>query len=69
MDMCMADITDLVGVKENDEVELFGSNIPVEYIASICSTINYEYICKIGARVPRVYIKEGNIIKINNLLN
>ena len=68
MDMCMADITGLKGISVNDEVELFGPNIPVEHLAAICSTINYEYICKIGARVPRVYIKEGNMIKINNYL-
>ncbi|MDD4542838.1 MAG: alanine racemase [Clostridia bacterium] len=66
MDMCMADITDLKGVSENDEVELFGPNIAVEDLADICSTINYEYICKIGIRVPRVYIKEGKILKISN---
>ena len=68
MDMCMADITGLKGISVNDEAELFGPNIPVEHLAAICSTINYEYICKIGARVPRVYIKEGNMIKINNYL-
>ncbi|HOD93132.1 MAG TPA: alanine racemase [Clostridia bacterium] len=68
MDMCMADITGLIGISDKDEVELFGPNIPVENLASICSTINYEYICKIGARVPRVYIKEGKMVKINNLL-
>ncbi|MFA5340702.1 MAG: alanine racemase [Clostridia bacterium] len=68
MDMCMADITGLVGIKETDEVELFGPNIPVEHLASICSTINYEYICKIGVRVPRVYIKDSKMIKISNFL-
>lgn len=68
MDMCMADITGLKDVKEKDEVELFGPNIPVEDLATLCSTINYEYICKIGARVPRVYIKDGRMVRISNLL-
>jgi len=31
-------------------------------------TINYEIICMIGKRVPRVYIKDGKIIKVRNYM-
>jgi alanine racemase len=68
MDMCMADITGMDDVNESDEVTLFGSEIPAEDLATACGTINYEFICKIGARVPRVYIKGGTIIKKTNYM-
>lgn len=54
MDMCMIDTT---GFKAHvgDEVELFGRNIPIEDVAKAAETINYEILCSIGPRVPRVY--------------
>lgn len=67
MDMCMADITG-IDVKEGDEVILFDDVLTVERIAELCGTINYEIICKIGMRVPRVYFKNGKIVKIQNYL-
>ena len=61
MDQFMVDVTHIEGVSVEDEVVLFGkqgdSEIPVEEIASILGTINYEIICMIGKRVPRVYVK------------
>jgi alanine racemase len=68
MDMCMADITGMDDVNESDEVTLFGKEIPAEDLADVCGTINYEFICKIGARVPRVYIKGGRIVKKTNYM-
>lgn len=60
MDQFMVDITNIEGVKVEDEVVLFGSqdgiNIDVEEIADILGTINYEIVCMIGKRVPRIYI-------------
>jgi alanine racemase len=35
-------------------------------IAQHINTINYEVICMIGKRVPRVYIKNEKVIKIRN---
>jgi len=67
MDMCMADITNC-DVKEGDEVILFNNIDSIDNIAKLCSTINYEIICKIGMRVPRVYIKNNKIIKIQSYL-
>lgn len=61
MDQFMVDVTGIEGVSVEDEVVLFGrqgeNEIPVEEIASILGTINYEIICMIGKRVPRIYIK------------
>lgn len=59
MDQMIVDITDIEGVREFDEVLLFGRDLPVEILANMCDTINYEIICAVSRRVPRVYIKNG----------
>ncbi len=58
MDYCLADISDLPSEPEPDsEVLLFGGpRLPVEEVAAKLDTINYEIICMLGQRVPRVYI-------------
>jgi len=73
MDQCLVDVTDLKStVMVGDEVVLFGkqgdNQITVEDIASIIGTINYEVVCIIGKRIPRVYLKGGNIQKVLNYL-
>lgn len=67
MDQFMADVTDIPGVKTGDEAILMGSDgnlsVPAEEIAAILGTINYEVVCRVGKRVPRVYIKNGKPLK------
>jgi alanine racemase len=58
MDMTMIDVTDLPGVKEGDEVEIFGKHIPVEQVAEWAGTIAYEIMTGISQRVKRVYMEE-----------
>jgi len=58
MDMTMIDITDVPGVNEGDEVEIFGNNIPVQQVAEWCDTIPYEILAGISQRVKRIYIEE-----------
>ena len=57
MDQLCVDVTDIDGVKMGDEVTLFGSDLPVEELASLAGTINYEIVCGISPRVPRIIIK------------
>jgi alanine racemase len=73
MDQCMVDVTDLKGdVSVGDEVVLFGrqgdKEIRVEDIARSIGTINYEIVCIIGKRIPRVYLKNGRIQNVLNYL-
>lgn len=67
MDMFMVDVTDITDVKNGDQVILIGRDgnkaITVEEIAKHRGTINYEIICQLGKRIPRVYIKEGKVIE------
>lgn len=70
MDQCMIDITDIEDVKVGDEVILLGSDGNIKFdaedIASMLGTISYEIICMISKRVPRVYIKNGEVIEVRN---
>lgn len=72
MDQCMIDVTDIENVEIGDEVVLFGdgkNGAPhIDEIAEKLNTINYEVVCMVGRRVPRVYIKDGNIVKILDYL-
>lgn len=58
MDQMSVDVSDIPDVKMGDEVILFGKDLKVDTLADICGTINYEIICGISPRVPRV-IKKG----------
>lgn len=66
MDQCMIDVSGEANVHAGDEVVLFGrqgdSFIPIEEIAASCGTINYEIMCDISRRVPRVYMKNGKVV-------
>ena len=57
MDMTMFDVTD-VDVKQGDEAIILGAKLPAEQVASLCGTINYELLCRVGRRVPRVFTKK-----------
>ena len=58
MDAFMADVTDLDDVNVGDDVYIWDNeNITLEEVAKECDTINYEILCTISNRVPRVFIK------------
>lgn len=60
MDQFMIDVTDISNVKMGDTVTIFGKDgdkcIPVEEIAELSHSFNYEFVCGISNRVPRKYI-------------
>ncbi len=58
MDQLSVDVSDIENVKMGDEVILFGKDLSVDDLASLADTINYEIICGISPRVPRI-IKNG----------
>lgn len=59
MDLTMADVTDIPGVRIGDEAILWGgageAMISVNDVARLAQTISYELLCTVGRRVPRVY--------------
>ncbi len=59
MDQCMIDVTDINDVKCGDEAIVFGKGgQSVDELARLAGTINYECVCLITKRVPRIYKKE-----------
>ena len=72
MDQAMLDRTDIENINENTVVTVFGKDgdaeIKVEDIADIANTINYEILCLISKRIPRIYIKNGEKIGQLNYL-
>jgi alanine racemase len=65
MDQTMLDVTDIEDVKTGDEVVVFGTGEngepTADSLAENTGTINYETVCLVGKRVPRIYIKDGKI--------
>lgn len=55
MDQLMVDVTEVDGVREGDEVELFGAHIPVSEVAEKAGTIAWEIFTGITPRVLRCY--------------
>ena len=64
MDQMMVDVTDIPDVKLNDKVVLVGTDgeetITMEQIAEAADSFNYEFVCGISRRVPRLYRQGGH---------
>ena len=60
MDQCMFDLRNVQNISVGDSVTLFGKDgeqsISASEVAEKMGTINYEIVCTIGKRVPRIYI-------------
>lgn len=78
MDQCMirlndAEIDGEETIEAGAEVVLIGRQgdafISAEEVADKLGTLNYEVICMLAARVPRVYLRSGGVITtVNSLL-
>lgn len=66
MDQFMVDVTSIPDVQEGDEVTLIGrdgdESITMEDIARQSGMLNYELACIIGKRVPRAYLRDGEVV-------
>lgn len=67
MDQMMVDVTDIPDVQPGSPVTLIGRDgeevITVEDIARAADSFNYEFVCGISRRVPRLYLKEGKVVQ------
>ncbi len=68
MDQTMLDVTDIGDVGIGDEVVVFGDGSrgepTADTLAKNTGTINYEVVCLVGKRVPRIYYKNGVITEV-----
>lgn len=72
MDQCMIDVTDIGDVHVGDEVIVLGKDKDLKFdaddMAKAMGTINYEVLCMIKQRIPRVYIEDGKVKSIRNYI-
>lgn len=63
MDQIMVDVTDIPNVQPGETVTLVGKNgdarITIEEISAAADSFNYEFVSRIGRRVPRFYYQNG----------
>jgi alanine racemase len=68
MDECMVDLSEIPEAQVGDEVVLFGRSgcdfIPIDEVADKAGTNRNEIISVISRRVPRVYLKDGQVVDV-----
>ena len=72
MDMLTLDVTDVPGVAVDDEVTLIGSQgeeaVDAEDMARLAGTISYEILTSLMERVPRLYLRAGQVVGRQDLI-
>jgi alanine racemase len=72
MDQCMVDITDIPDVLVGDDVVIFAdgenNSNSISDIARAGGTGQNDVVSRISRRVPRVYIRDGQVVKVVNHL-
>lgn len=67
MDQFMVDATEIEDVKFGDPVTLVGRNgeehLPVEVLSDLSGRFNYEFVCDLGKRIPREFIRHGEVVE------
>ena len=68
MDQMTVDVTNIEDVNIDTVVTVIGRDgefvITLDDIAEVCDTISYEIMCNISIRMPRVYIKNREIVEV-----
>ncbi len=66
MDQMMVDVTFIPEAKEGDTVTLVGKDedavITMDDLSKLSDHLNYEFVCDIGKRVPRLFVKDGEYV-------
>lgn len=67
MDQFMVDVTEIEDVVFGDVVTLVGENegahLPVEVLSDLSGRFNYEFVCDLGKRIPREFIRHGEVVE------
>lgn len=70
MDQFMVDISEIPEAKEGDKVTLLGfsgkEQLSAEILGELSGRFNYELVCDLGKRVPRVYVRDGRIVSVKD---
>ncbi|MCR5755556.1 MAG: alanine racemase, partial [Acetatifactor sp.] len=73
MDQFMVDVSHIRDVQEDDSVVLIGydkdQQISAEEIGDLSGRFNYELVCDLNQRLPRVYLRHGEVIEVRDELS
>jgi alanine racemase len=71
MDMCMVDVTAVPGVAVGDVATLLGRDgeerVDADELATLADTISWEILAGLSARVPRLYLRGGEVQAVSTL--
>lgn len=71
MDQFMVDVSDIPGVCEGDIVTLIGADgeerITAEELGELSGRFNYELVCDLGRRVPRMFYRGGRAVAAQDM--
>lgn len=72
MDQCMIDLNGFENVEIGEEVVLFGRQggefISADEVGDRYRTIGYEVVCAVNRRVPRFFVRGGQVVNKRNYL-
>lgn len=67
MDQFMIDVTEIDNVAYGDKIVLIGKDgeesLPVEILSDLSGRFNYEFVCDLGMRIPREYVRQGEVVE------
>lgn len=70
MDQFMVDISGIPEAMDGDKVTLLGMDgterITAEELGELSGRFNYEFVCDLGKRIPRVYLQHGEITEVRD---
>ena len=73
MDQIMVDATNVPGIAQGDVVTLIGTDgdqtITVEEISELAGSFNYEFVCNLSRRVPRIYYSGEKVTDFKDSFN
>jgi alanine racemase len=71
MDMAMIDVSAIPGVAQGEVVTFLGRDgderVDADELASLADTISWEVLTAVTARVPRLYLRGGEVIALTTL--
>lgn len=67
MDQFMVDVTEIDNVSYGDRIVLIGRDeeefLPVDTLSELSGRFNYEFVCDLGMRIPREYLRHGKVVE------
>ena len=66
MDQFMVDVSGVPECQNGDEVTLIGDGITAEMLGDISGRFNYELVCDLGKRIPRVFYSGGKPVAVRD---